>query len=348
MKSVVVSGYGISSSLAFGGQNFMRKAASGDWSAVFGSEQLTEEAAERFSPDACRRMDEHTLYAILAAAEACDSARLDDPSIDRDRIGTVFSTLWGPIYTINQYFHDVIAKGPAHASPFLFPSTVTNAVIGAVARLLACRGASSMLVGCCPICYAFDLIAAGKADIVVTGGVETVARFYRAFFTDLGSAYRFEGSAVLVLEDEEVARARDAPVLARIYGHASASSPGLDDREAMSRRLGSVIRRLTELPDFCADRVASSGTMLDGPDYSAERAQLESDVLRGYGVRTDEYPQVPFVGLNRLLGVQSCLSLIRAIWESGRAEHKAFRKMLSASCREGGNISALLFEGAAQ
>jgi len=346
MNPIVVSGFGIASSVAMGAPEFLSCASNGSWEQRHDREDLFERAGALFTPEICRRMDEHTLYGLLAAAEACAMAGIPSAAIDPSRLGTVLATLWGPMQTINQYFYDVVAKGPAHSSPFLFPYTVTNAVIGGVARLLGCKGASSMLVGSCPVAYACDLIRNGKADIVVAGGVENIARFYRLYAPARAREFLFEGAGVVVLESEASARLRGVPILARIHGQSQVFLADLNDHVQLGARLKAIFSRAIAGTGISAERIQAPVSMFDGDDHTEGRALIEAAVLAVHAGASTANPRRPFAGLNQLLGPQSVLNLITGLHQvkSDLADQPAL--FLSTSCRNGGNISALMVEGA--
>src|SRR5690554_5124554 len=177
-NKVVITGFGITSSVAVGQKDLKSAIQRKKWAVTNSREDIDRLADQEFSPSICRRMDSFTKYGITAAKQAYDHVGLERERLLSSRTGGIFSTIWGPIVTTHKYFKAIVEKGPAHASPFLFPYTVTNAALGAIARLLGLTGVSSMLVGCCPINYAYDLIMNGKADLIVAGGIDNAASFF--------------------------------------------------------------------------------------------------------------------------------------------------------------------------
>lgn len=133
-------------------------------------------------------------------------------------IGGVFSTVWGPFNRTYEYYRNVLKSGVAGTSPLLFPSTVTNAVVGRIAKQLNLKGVSSMLVGTCPINYSYNLILDGKADIILAGGIDDVTEHVALYKNDNMNhdSPTIEGGFVLVLEEKQSALKRGAFIYAEI------------------------------------------------------------------------------------------------------------------------------------
>ncbi len=206
-----------------------------------------------FDPEAvfgrrrARHLDRVTQLALVATAEAMESSKLD-VGADPDRVGVVFGTGIGGIGSLEDGVGVLRGRGPEWVSPYTLPMMIPNMVVGEVAMEWGIRGHSTCTVTACSasahaIGAGLDLIRAGRADAVVCGGSEAsitsvaVAGFaaMKALSTrndDPGLASRpfdarrdgfvmGEGAAVLVLEHEEAARSRGAPILAEVAGYAA-------------------------------------------------------------------------------------------------------------------------------
>jgi 3-oxoacyl-[acyl-carrier-protein] synthase II len=203
-----------------------------------------------FDPEAifgrrrARHLDRVTQLALVATAEAVESAKLD-VGADPERVGVVFGTGIGGIRSLEDGLAVLNERGPDWVSPYTLPMMIPNMVAGEVAKEWGIRGYSSCPVTACSasataIGQGMDLIRAGRADAVVCGGSEApithvgVAGFaaMKALSTrndDPRRASRpFDGrrdgfvigeaAAVLVLEEMDAARRRGAPVLAELAG----------------------------------------------------------------------------------------------------------------------------------
>jgi 3-oxoacyl-[acyl-carrier-protein] synthase II len=193
------------------------------------------------SPKDARRADLAEQFAIAAAIEALEQAgELTTPG---DRIGTIFGTGVGGIFTLEEQIQVRLDRGERRVSPFLVPMMMPNAAGAAVSMRFGLRGPNETITTACAagthaITYAARLIAWGLADAVVTGGSEhagtptSLASFGNmTALTSSGTSRPFdaerdgfimgEGAAALVLEEWETAVARGATIIGEVLGGAS-------------------------------------------------------------------------------------------------------------------------------
>jgi hypothetical protein len=234
-KKVVITGIGIASTMGIGNEEFVHATKKGV--SIVDDAQLNTIASEYFGANIIRRMDALSKYGILAAKFAYDDAGLD--AIKNQEIGGIFSTVWGPFNRTYQYYSNVLKNGASGVSPLLFPSTVTNAVVGRIAKQLNLRGVSSMLVGTCPINYALNLIYDGKATIVLAGGMDDMKEHLNnhPLMLEDNSTNSIEGSFVLVLEEKESALKRGAYIYAEVEnaGIGNVFLQNFHERESLNR-----------------------------------------------------------------------------------------------------------------
>jgi beta-ketoacyl-acyl-carrier-protein synthase II len=208
-----------------------------------------------------RRHDRCTHFAVAATGEALRHAGLlgDDGcvgDVDRDRFGMVFGTGIGGIGMLLEGQMTLVERGPRRVSPFLLPHMLPDSPSGQVAIQYGIRGPNMAVVSACAtgghaIGEAMEAIVRGQADVMLGAGTEAplvplaFAGFgqMRALGTpkdpDTGAydpkmasrpfdATRdgfvvAEGSAVLVLEELEHARARGARPIAEVIGYGSSA-----------------------------------------------------------------------------------------------------------------------------
>lgn len=197
-------------------------------------------------PAEARRMERFAQMAVAASKLALADASLDLDGSDRARIGCVIGTGIGGIASFEQHVATLATRGPSRVPPQLVALMIPNMAAGQVAMRLGITGPNDCTVTACAasghaIARAVDWIRDGRADAVLSGGAEsaitplTVAGFCsaRALSTrnddPEGASRPFdvgrdgfvigEGSTVLVLEDEQHARARGARVYAEIAGY---------------------------------------------------------------------------------------------------------------------------------
>lgn len=89
-----------------------------------------------------------------------------------DRIGTIFSSEYGPIGTNLQFAREVMEEDPDICSPARFSNTVANACVGIACMNQGFTGVSTMLQGSNCLSFSTDLIAEDKADVIFCGYAE--------------------------------------------------------------------------------------------------------------------------------------------------------------------------------
>ncbi|MHD0398226.1 beta-ketoacyl-ACP synthase II [Staphylococcus simulans] len=194
-----------------------------------------------------RRMDRFTQYAVVAAREAVQDAKLDINESTADRVGVWIGSGIGGMETFEVAHSQLLNRGPRRVSPFFVPMLIPDMATGQVSIDLGAKGPNGSTVTACAtgtnsIGEAFKIIQRGDADAMVTGGTEApithmaIAGFSasRALSTndDKETACRpfqegrdgfvmGEGAGILVLESLESAQARGANIYAEIVGYGS-------------------------------------------------------------------------------------------------------------------------------
>ncbi|RMH00571.1 MAG: beta-ketoacyl-[acyl-carrier-protein] synthase II [Chloroflexi bacterium] len=202
-----------------------------------------------FDPEAylgrrdARRRDRYQQLATVAANEAIRDAGLEVTDANRERIGVIMGTGIGGMRTLVEQEHIVMEQGVRRVSPFAITMIMPNGAAGMLAIDYGMQGPSSTVTTACAagsdaIGHAFRAIQYGEADVIVTGGSESViadiaiAGFERAgatskrtshtprpFDKDRDGLVVGEGAGVLVLESLEHAQARGARILAELVGY---------------------------------------------------------------------------------------------------------------------------------
>ena len=221
------------------------------FSCTVGGEVTDYKAADYLDSKASRRLARFVQFAIVAAGEAVEHARLDLGAEDLDRIGVVLGNGNGGYPEIEDGARTLVAKGGMRMSPFFFPMTLPNIAAAQVALTYGLRGPNSTIVTACAagtqaIGEAAEMVRRGAADVVITGGVEAgisqlglggfaVMRALSTSFNDEPSrASRpfdgrrdgfvpAEGAGVLVVESLAHARERGAAPLVEVAGYGATS-----------------------------------------------------------------------------------------------------------------------------
>jgi 3-oxoacyl-[acyl-carrier-protein] synthase II len=193
------------------------------------------------SPKDARRSDRFTQFAIAAATMALEQS--GDPGYDPGRKGVLVATGVGGLATMEEQAITLHDKGPRRVSPFLVPMMMANAASASVSMRFGWQGPCETTVTACAasthgIANAARWITYGRCDAVLAGGSEaaitplgTQGFINMTATSNSGISKPFdvtrdgfviaEGSAVLVLEEMELAKARGATILGEILGGAS-------------------------------------------------------------------------------------------------------------------------------
>ena len=206
---------------------------------------LSVEPTPLLTPRERRRLDRASQCALLASREAWE--RAGSPEVDSERLAVSLSPGMGPVRSVMEAWDTAREHGPRRVPPTAIPALMPNAPAAAIGIELGARGGVHSPVAACAsgaeaIAYGADLIALGRADIVVAGGTDAalhpmaVAAFAsmralsrrnddpstasRPFAPDRDGFVLGEGAGVLVLESAAHAKARGARVLAVLAGAA--------------------------------------------------------------------------------------------------------------------------------
>lgn len=195
-----------------------------------------------------RRQDLFSQYAVYAALEAFEDAKLKD-QIDPDDIGVLIGTGMGGMQTFAKDLETGLSKGLKRIPPMFIPMIIPNMAAGNVSIALNAQNHCSTVTTACAagthaIGDAFRLIQHGDAKVMIAGGSEaglsqyTLAGFNaltalstnldpntasRPFDLNRDGFVLGEGAGILVLEEYEHAKKRDAKIYAEIVGYGSTS-----------------------------------------------------------------------------------------------------------------------------
>ena len=206
--------------------------------------QLTTPVAEVLKKVETKRLDPFAQYALVAAREAWQNAGA--PEVDPERLASSVGTGIGGVQTLLTAWEALRTKGPRRVYPLSIPMLMPNSAAGTVSLEFGARAGAHTLVSACSsgaesIGYGAHLIREGLADVVIAGGSEAsihplpIAGFAsmqalstrndspetasRPYDTDRDGFLLGEGGAILVLESEEHARARNADIICTLAGY---------------------------------------------------------------------------------------------------------------------------------
>jgi len=280
-RRVVITGMGVVSSLGLDTDSFFNNIVNGksgispitsfdtsNHSVKIAGEVKTD-LREHFDSKKLNRIDRFTAFALMAAKEAIETSNLSK-KINRN-VGVIIGSGIGGIHTMEEQYTR-LQKSPKRVSPFFVPSMILDIVSGHLSIKYGFRGPNFAIVSACAsanhaIGESFNRIKYGMNDIIVTGGTEggitplSVAGFAnmkalsknpdyknasRPFDKDRDGFVIAEGAGIIVLEEFEHAKKRDANILGEIVGygatadayHLTSPSPdGSGAAEAMSNSI---------------------------------------------------------------------------------------------------------------
>lgn len=197
-----------------------------------------------------RRMGRFTHFAIAASEFALEAAGLKITPEKAERAGVYIGSGIGGLETIEREHKVFLEKGPSRISPFFIPAHIVNLAAGNVSIRTGAKGPNSATATACTtsahaIGDSFRIIQRGDADVMICGGAEACVtpmgiggfaamralsrrndephRASRPWDAGRDGFIVGEGSGILILEELEVARRRDVPILAEIVGYGMSS-----------------------------------------------------------------------------------------------------------------------------
>lgn len=241
----------------------------------FACEVKNFNAADHFDRKTVRTLDLYSQFAMVAATQAVSDAQIDAEGVDKNRVGVVFCAGIGGLHTFEEeagYYALHQENGPKY-NPFFIPKMIADIAAGHISMKYGFHGPNYGIVSACAsstngMIDAFNLVRMGMADVIVTGGAE--AALYPAGVGGFNSMHALstrnddpthasrpfsasrdgfvmgEGSAALILEEYEHAKARGAKIYAEVIGggmsadayHITATHPeGLGARLVMENAI---------------------------------------------------------------------------------------------------------------
>ena len=192
-----------------------------------------------------KRTDLFTQYAVAASVMAAEDSAIDMSAEDPDRVGVVYGSGIGGIWTFEEQHTKLMEGGPGRVSPFFIPMMIADMSAGAVSIRLGAKGPNYTTVTACAsashaIGSSIREIREGEADVMITGGAEAAIspislggfssaralstrndepeRASRPFDAQRDGFVLGEGAGSLVLEELEHAKARGARIYAEMAG----------------------------------------------------------------------------------------------------------------------------------
>lgn len=196
-------------------------------------------------------VDSFTLYALVAAREALKEAGITEQNGKMDDYGIIIGTGVGGMETLEKQEKKIHEKGPRLVSAKTIPRLMPNAAAGQISIFNQFCGPSYIVSSACAsgahaIADAYKLIMDGDANVVLTGGTEApITMVGIASFEHMGALTKSwndeperasrpfdakrdgfvigEGAGMLVIEEIEHAKRRNARIYAEVAGYGMTS-----------------------------------------------------------------------------------------------------------------------------
>ena len=266
MKNVVITGVGIKScigntyndvleSLKLGKSGIVSNssyAEMGFRSQVSGSMDI--DFSQLIDRKLLRFMGESAAYSYLAAQDAIGMASLSEEQLDSPRVGIVAGSGGASTRVMVTTADIAREKGPKRIGPYAVTKSMGSSISAILGTAFKIKGVNYSISSACAtsahcIGHGADLIKSGQQDIVIAGGGEDEHWSSSSLFDAMGAlSSNFNdnpsiasrpydknrdgfvisgGAGILILEEEEHAKKRNANVLAKLSGY-YATSDGYD------------------------------------------------------------------------------------------------------------------------
>ncbi len=243
-----------------------------DFKCKLAAEVKDFDAAQFMDKKQARRMEQFCQFAVAAAKEAIEDSGLDMEKEDPYRVGCSVGSGIGSIQAMEREYTRLEEKGPSKVAPLFVPLMISNMAAGNVSIAYNLKGKNINVVTACAtgtnsIGEAYRTIQYGDADVMLAGGTESsITRLGVAGFSSLTALSSSEdptrcsipfdkdrsgfvmgeGSAIVVLEELEHAKARGAKIYAEVAGYGCSAdafhitSPAEDGSGAARAMLNAV------------------------------------------------------------------------------------------------------------
>lgn len=260
MKRVVITGIGVVSPLGNDVETFWKNVKEGKHGigpiTKFDTSQFPIKVAaevKNFEPTLSmeqkevRRKDLYCQYALEAARQAIGDSASSFKEDNPYRLGVFVGSGIGGIHTFEEEYEHFFLKGNKSVSAFTIPKMISNMASGEIAIKYGFKGKNYSITSHCAtstntLGEAFSAIKAGKLDVCLAGGAEaaitpfTVIAFHNMktmttsdnpnrasipFDKERSGFVMGEGAGIVVLEELNHAKKRNATIYAEIVGYGS-------------------------------------------------------------------------------------------------------------------------------
>jgi len=193
-----------------------------------------------------RKLDRFTQTALVASDQAIKDAGITKENVESERAGVIFGSGIGGLITFQEEVMNFArGDGTPRFNPFFIPKMILDIAPGQISMRHGFRGPNFSVVSACAsstngMMEAFNLIRLGMADVIATGGSESVIgeagiggfnamkalsernddpkTASRPYDKDRDGFVMGEAAGVVIFEELEHAKARGAHIYCEIAG----------------------------------------------------------------------------------------------------------------------------------
>lgn len=269
------------------------------------------------TPGKIRRLDRASQFAIAASKLALADAGFSVTRENASRVGIVLGSGFCGLSSSEEFHRGQVLKGFLDLNPMLFPNTVPNAAASNASIELGIQGVNCTLVQSfctaeAAMIFACDQLRRGRADLILTGGVDELSEYLFRGFSELrllatdqghGEISRpydqrrnglvlGEGAGILAFETDEHARSRGKTGYGNIRGDSVVGrSPQGDGAEDLKRSIQKAIEGKDPLiPDYISG-AGNSSRLLDHLEARGTKSAFP-----------DRYSSIPISSVKSMIG----------------------------------------------
>ena len=207
-------------------------------------------ADKYFDSKEMRKYDLFMQYGLAAGIDAINDSGLEDSTVDKESVGVAIGSGIGGLPNIENTHSTYTKSGARRISPFFVPASIINMISGNLSIKYGYKGPNISIVTACTtgthnIGESFRHIQHSYADVMICGGAEMAssplgvggfasaralstrnddpAKASRPWDIDRDGFVLGDGAGVIVLEELEHAKKRNAKIYAELKGYGASA-----------------------------------------------------------------------------------------------------------------------------
>jgi 3-oxoacyl-[acyl-carrier-protein] synthase II len=204
-----------------------------------GGEVINLPLDDHFSSRELKRLSRCDQFGLIAAAEALENSRLNMGEVNRERCGIILGAGSGGILSVERYFKALYSGDGRRPSPLRLISFSLATTTDYIAGRFDLHGPRTTAATVCSsssaaIAFAYESILAGWADIMFSGGSDSLCEVSYTGFNSLRlvdpeyckpfdkrrqGLSLGEGAGILILEEMNHALSRGAKIVGEMLGY---------------------------------------------------------------------------------------------------------------------------------